>query len=208
MSCAFLSPNHPISIRSQLQLHRNYNYNYNYTALPPTTVRSISGFCYAIHDSQQPTSYSLLSLKLPPSPCAVHTGMILSHLTFSWRFACCGSGGSGGITEGTWTGGVCHLLHRLVQVVNWPSGMLKSGVSCGKALGFLWKMTYAWWIFCIDIRCFGDGQNFELCSANFWHYRRIYHDHCLQKLRCDMLWRNWNVAFHNSSRKKSFYQKI
>ena len=27
-----------------------------------------------MHDSQQPTSYSSLSLKLPPPPCAAHTG--------------------------------------------------------------------------------------------------------------------------------------
>ena len=38
--------------------------------------------CFAIHDSQQPTSYSyLLSLKLPPPPCAVHTGSYVGMIT-------------------------------------------------------------------------------------------------------------------------------
>ena len=37
--------------------------------------------CSAIHDSQQPTSYSLLSLKLPPAPCAVDIGLHLIHVS-------------------------------------------------------------------------------------------------------------------------------
>ena len=94
-----------VQLQLQLQLHYSYNYNYNYTTphyiqelwvrwplqpLPkstaPITFRSISGF--ALPSTRQTThlSYSVLSLKLPPPPCAV---LLVCRVAVATVFGCC-----------------------------------------------------------------------------------------------------------------------
>ena len=75
-------PQVPLQVPLQLHLrfNCNYNYNFNYTARPPTTCRSITGFALRSisHSNQPPIGF--LSLKLPPPPGAVHTGVCSVHV--------------------------------------------------------------------------------------------------------------------------------
>ena len=95
-----------------------------------------------MHDSQQPTSYSLLSLKLPPPPCAVHTGIptTVYKKSLAHKNKWSGANGNPAHHQGrpsamptTQTEGQCHQVPRLWDKV-------KAG--CHQALRLPQKMEW------------------------------------------------------------------
>ena len=64
----------------QLQLHPNLHLQLQLHCAASNHFSVHQWTCSPMHDSEQPTSYTLLCWTLPPPPCTVHTGMTI-HLT-------------------------------------------------------------------------------------------------------------------------------